>query len=83
MTAPINQFDARGRRHGVWENHRENGTLRWREHYLHGEQHGSSEGYWSDGTHWWRRHYLHGELRGFWEWYRGHLYVKTYYLRIK
>jgi antitoxin component YwqK of YwqJK toxin-antitoxin module len=50
MTEPINQRDTQGRRHGVWEYYRPNGTLWWREHWLHGVRAGLWEWYWKNGA---------------------------------
>jgi antitoxin component YwqK of YwqJK toxin-antitoxin module len=58
MTAPINQFNAQGRPHGVWENYRGNGILMWRGYYLHGKLHGLCEWYRVDGTLYFKRYYL-------------------------
>jgi antitoxin component YwqK of YwqJK toxin-antitoxin module len=50
MTAPINQKDPQGRPHGVWKYYRPNGTLWWREHWLHGVRAGLWEWYWKNGA---------------------------------
>jgi antitoxin component YwqK of YwqJK toxin-antitoxin module len=54
MTAPINQFDAQGRLHGIWKNYWPDGTLRWRGRYLHGR--------W-DGL--WKWYHLDNSIRGY------------------
>ena len=64
MKERINQRDAEGRCHGVWEWYYSDGTLRWKEHWHHGKLHGVSEVYYSNGTLEWRRHYRHGVRRG-------------------
>ena len=65
MKELINQLDAEGRRHGVWEGYYwGNGTLRWRAHFHHGKWHGVWEGYYSNGTLRWREHWHHGEQKG-------------------
>jgi antitoxin component YwqK of YwqJK toxin-antitoxin module len=58
MKEQTNQFDSKRRPHGVWENHWENGTLRYRHHYLHGQVHGLWKWYWGDGTLYFKRYYL-------------------------
>ena len=60
-----------GKRHGIWESYRLNGThLEWRGHYLHEKPHGVWEGYRPDETLKWRHHYLHEKPHGVWEGYR-------------
>jgi antitoxin component YwqK of YwqJK toxin-antitoxin module len=60
----INQHDAEGRPHGVWEHYRSDGTLQWRAHYHHGKGHGAWEDYRSDGTLGWRTHWHYGVRKG-------------------
>jgi antitoxin component YwqK of YwqJK toxin-antitoxin module len=85
MTEPINQYDSEGRPHGVWERYRKDGTLWWRNHYLHGKLHGLSVNYYEAGTLSWRRHHHHGKEHGLWEWYdiHGTAQDKLYCLNIK
>ncbi len=64
MEKRINQLDAEGRRHGVWEEYWSNGKLRWRGHYYHGEWHGVWEVYYLNGTLMWRKHYNMNRLVG-------------------
>jgi antitoxin component YwqK of YwqJK toxin-antitoxin module len=54
----VNQKDAQGRLHGVWEWCYEDGTLMWKEHYLHGKRQGITEWYNTDGTSSWKDYYL-------------------------
>jgi antitoxin component YwqK of YwqJK toxin-antitoxin module len=84
MTAPTNQLDPQGRRHGVWEDYWSDGTPNFKSHYLHGKLHRVTESYWADGTLERKGHYLHGKAHGLWEWYwDGTLSFKRYYLIIK
>jgi len=64
MKKLINQHDAKGREHGVWEDYRSDGTVQWRGHYHHGKWHGVWEWYRSDGTVQWRGHYNMNRLVG-------------------
>jgi antitoxin component YwqK of YwqJK toxin-antitoxin module len=64
MKELINQHDAEGRSHGLWEGYRSDGTLWWRRHYHHGKLHGVWEWYYSNGTLEWRTHWHHGEQKG-------------------
>jgi antitoxin component YwqK of YwqJK toxin-antitoxin module len=50
MTHQVNQYDSRGRLHGVWEGYQKDGTLQWREMYFHGTPRGLWEYYWPNGT---------------------------------
>jgi len=50
MTGQVNQYDPQGRRHGIWEHYRPDGTLWWRGRFLHGKLHGLLEEYYKDGT---------------------------------
>ena len=81
----LNLYDSNGKRHGIWESYYENGSLWWRNYYLHGEHHGTWEGYQADGTLKWREHWLHGKLHGLKQWYYSYDIPdeKVYYLRIK
>ena len=85
MIEPINQTDSEGRPHGILERYYKEGTLNWRDHYLHGKRHGPSEGYWPNGTLQWREHWLHGKLHGVEEYYWSNdtVFKKTYHLTIK
>ena len=85
MKAQINQRDLQGKKHGVWEDYRADGTLSWRAHYHHGKEHGLWEWYNRDGTLQWRAHYHHGVIHGVWESYRvnGTLSDKTFFINIK
>jgi hypothetical protein len=58
MTETINQKDSQGRRHGIWEHYRPDGTLWLRHHYLHGKEHGLCEWYRTDVTLYFKRYYL-------------------------
>ena len=85
MKELINQRDAEGRPHGVWEGYRSNGTLRWRTHYHHGKEHGLLEDYYSDGTLGSREHWHHGEQKGLatlWD-SQGRTIHKAYHLVIR
>ena len=64
MKKLINQRDAEGRAHGLWERYRLDGTLWWREHWHHGKLHGVWERYRSDATLWRRAHYNMDRLVG-------------------
>jgi antitoxin component YwqK of YwqJK toxin-antitoxin module len=64
MKELINQRDAEGRPHGVWEDYRSDGKLERREHYYHGKRHGDWEWYWRNGTLEWRYHFYHGVRKG-------------------
>ena len=84
MTAQVNQHDPQGRRHGVWENYRLEGTISWRAHFLHGKAHGLYESYRGNGKPWWKRHYVRGEphgLESYWE--NNKVLFKVYILKIK
>ena len=85
MKELINQHDAEGRPHGVWEDYWGNGTLRGRAHYHHGKLHGVWEGYYSNGTLRWREHWHHGEQKGLamWRNSQGGITDKTYHLVIR
>jgi len=58
MTETINQYDSQGRLHGVWELYWSDGTLWWRENWLHGKPHGLSEWCYSNDTLDKKRYYL-------------------------
>jgi antitoxin component YwqK of YwqJK toxin-antitoxin module len=81
MKQKLNQHDAKGRRHGVWEDYWSDGTLGWRRHYLHGKRHGLWEDYRSDGTLYRRGHYHHGKEHGVWEEYHSNdtLSLRVFY----
>ncbi len=85
MKEQMNQRDAEGRRHGLWEDYRSDGTVQWRGHYHHGKQHGLWEWYRSDGTLRWREHLHHGVKKGLeTEWdTQGRITDKWYHLVIK
>ena len=85
MKELINQHDAEGRPHGLWEYYYPDGTLWWRAHWHHGKGHGVWEGYWHDGTLRWREHWHYGEKRGIEKWWnkQGVISVKSYHLVIK
>jgi antitoxin component YwqK of YwqJK toxin-antitoxin module len=85
MREQINQRDAEGRRHGVWEEYWSNGTLEWRVNYHHGKEHGVWEEYRSDGTLMWRAHWHHGTKKGLtkrWD-SQGGIASKKYHLVIR
>jgi antitoxin component YwqK of YwqJK toxin-antitoxin module len=85
MKELINQRDAEGRLHGVWEDYYSNGTLSWRVHWHHGKQHGVWEWYWDNGTLGGRKHWHHGEQKGLdiqWD-YQGRITDKAYHLVIR
>ena len=81
----VNQRDAEGRHHGVWEGYYSNGTVQWRGHYHHGRVHGVWEWYRSDGTLEWRDHWHHGVKRGLETWWnsQGRCTRKAYLLVIR
>jgi antitoxin component YwqK of YwqJK toxin-antitoxin module len=60
----INQRDAEGRLHGLWEDYRSDDTLWRRVHYHHDKQHGVWEDYHTDGQLRFETHYLHGVIKG-------------------
>ena len=85
MKRLINQRDAEGRRHGVWESYYSDGTLWWRDHYHHDQRHGLWEHYYPDGTLVWRAQYHHGVQKGLdiqWD-YQGRIASKRYHLVIR
>ena len=81
----VNQRDAEGRPHGLWEGYYPNGTLFSRAHWHHGKWHGVWEWYYSDGTLWWREHWHHGVKKGLAMWWdpQGRCTRKAYYLVIR
>ena len=85
MKKKINQKDTQGRRHGLCEWYRPDGTISWRSHYHHGVLHGLWERYLPDGHLWERSNWHHGVLHGIWELYRsdGTTYAKQYHIRIR
>jgi hypothetical protein len=85
MKELINQHDAEGRRHGIWESYYSDGTLWCREQYHHGRWHGVREWYWGNGTLGWREHYYHGVKKGLEICgnYRGRIASKRYHLVIR
>ena len=85
MKERINQHDAEGRPHGVWEDYYPDGTLGRREHWHHGKGHGVWEGYYSDGTLRWREHWHHGVKKGLAMWWdpQGRCTLKAYHLVIR
>ena len=85
MKERINQLDAEGREHGVWEDYRSDGTLWRRVHWHHGRPHGLLEWYWFNGTLRRRGHWHHGVIKGLeTEWdSRGGITDKTYHLVIR
>ena len=85
MKRLLNQNDAEGRSHGLWEGYHTNGTLWWRDHWHHGKLHGVSEWYRSDGTQGWRGNYHYGVRKGLatvWD-SQGKITDKTYHLVIR
>jgi antitoxin component YwqK of YwqJK toxin-antitoxin module len=85
MKELINQRDAEGRPHGVWERYHSDGTLWWREHWHHGKRHGVWEWYRPDGTLGRRDHWHHGVKRGLETWWnsQGGITGKRYRLVIR
>ena len=85
MKELINQLDAEGRHHGVWESYRPDVTLGWRSHWHHGKGHGVWEWYYSNGTLQWRAHWHHGEQKGRETWWdsQGRITHKEYHLLIR
>jgi antitoxin component YwqK of YwqJK toxin-antitoxin module len=85
MTPQVNQKDSQGRRHGVWKNYYEDGTLKLKRHYLHGAPHGVWEDYRPNGNLWWRGTFSCGRNLGLFINYRinGSLRDKTYIINIK
>jgi antitoxin component YwqK of YwqJK toxin-antitoxin module len=85
MKELINQRDAEGRPHGLWEDYYSDGTLGWRGHFHHGKWHGVWETYRSDGTLRRRVHYHHGVRKGLakvWD-PQDRIASKTYHLVIR
>jgi antitoxin component YwqK of YwqJK toxin-antitoxin module len=81
----INQHDAEGRPHGVWEDYRSDGTPWRRAHYHHGRRHGVWECYRPDGKLAGRVHYHHGVRKGLetgWD-TQGGIKDKAYHLVIR
>jgi antitoxin component YwqK of YwqJK toxin-antitoxin module len=81
----INQRDSQGRRHGVWESYRSDGTLYWRVHYHHGNKYGVCEHYYQKGTLCWRANFYHDTPKGKHELYTtpGIISLKGYHLIIR
>jgi hypothetical protein len=84
MKEGINQHDAEGRPHGVWEEYWR-GLPRWKGYYHHGKEHGAWEDYRSDGTLGWRRHWHYGVRKGLDTWWdsQGRITDKAYHLVIR
>ena len=66
MKKEINQLDSQGRRHGLWESRRENGTLMWKEYYRHGKMHGPYEDFHMNGNPSWVGEYRNDRLYKLW-----------------
>jgi hypothetical protein len=85
MRELINQRDAEGRRHGVWEIYRPDGTLWLRGHWHHGRPHGVWEYYRPDVTLWRREKWHHAVKKGLATCrdYQGGITDKAYHLVIR
>ena len=85
MKERINQRDAEGRAHGLWENYHSNGPLWWRGHYHQGKVHGLWDWYRPDGTLGRREHWHYGDRKGLeirWD-SQGIITHKAYHLVIR
>jgi uncharacterized protein len=85
MKQKLNQLDAEGRRHGLWEHYYPDGTLWQRRHYHHGKAHGLWEHYYPDGTLWGKGHCHHDRLKGIVKWWnpQGGISTKRYQLILR
>ena len=70
MKEETNQRDPQGRKHGVWEDYREDGTLWRRYHWHHGKKHGVWEDHYpKDRTIRWKGEFQHGKEHGVHKYY--------------
>ena len=78
----INLFNAKGNRHGYWEDYHYNGNLFYKGNYVDGNRHGSWEYYWFNGNLRYKGNYVDGKEHGYWERYykNGNLYSKGNYV---
>jgi antitoxin component YwqK of YwqJK toxin-antitoxin module len=85
MEKKLNQHDAEGKRHGLWEDYYEDGTLWQRRHYHHDQMHGLWEIYYRDGTLWGKGHCHHDRLKGIVKWWnpQGGISTKRYNLLLR
>jgi antitoxin component YwqK of YwqJK toxin-antitoxin module len=77
----INLYNAKGEKHGYWEDYYDNGNLYSKGNYVDGKQHGYWEYYWSNGNLSYKGNYVDGKEHGYWEeyYYNGKLYYKGFY----
>ena len=77
----INLFNAKGNRHGYWEDYWSNGNLMHKGNYVDGKENGYWESYWSNGNLDYKGNYVDGKEHGYWEeyWSNGNLDYKGFY----
>jgi antitoxin component YwqK of YwqJK toxin-antitoxin module len=84
MTAPINQKDTQGNRHGLWKIHWESGEIYMIKNYHHGKRHGLIRKYFK-GRVVHEFTYRHGDLYGLSKIYQLNFQSlrKRYYIKVK
>ena len=77
----INLYNAKGEKHGYWEDYYSNGKLAYKGTYVDGNRHGYWESYHSNGNLCSKGNYVDGKEHGYWERYydNGDLRVKGFY----
>lgn len=82
MQDNLNQFDADGKRHGLWIVYH-NGVLDYKGEYIHGLRHGPWTEYWNNDIIWYKGTYNYDKLFGYLIEYTiiGNLTSKRFYAR--
>jgi antitoxin component YwqK of YwqJK toxin-antitoxin module len=77
----INLYNAKGERHGYWEEYRSNGNLWYKGNFVDGKQHGYWGIYYDNGNLSYKGTYVDGNPHGYWEYYysNGNLSSKGFY----
>jgi antitoxin component YwqK of YwqJK toxin-antitoxin module len=77
----INLFNAKGEKHGYWEDYWDDGKLMYKGNYVAGKLHGLWERYYSNGKLMYKGDYVAGNKHGYWEiyWTNGDLTHKCFY----
>jgi antitoxin component YwqK of YwqJK toxin-antitoxin module len=65
----INLYNAKGEKHGYWEDYYSNGNLYYKGTYVDGYRHGYWEYYWGNGNLSDKGNYVDGNRHGYWEVY--------------
>jgi len=66
----MNQFNKEGKKHGPWEEYRDNGNLWYKANFVNGKGHGVCEIYCDSGNLSHKGTYVNGKRHGLSEWYK-------------